>query len=298
MSALRPDPDTPLLSVVTTAYKSAHRILRPYTSLRAQTYNNWEWIVVVDDDSEDGNFTLITELAARDIRIRACRQTHHSGSIGTMKAMGNSLARGQWILELDHDDDIVPELLDWVVRAARDHPDVGFIYSDFTEMHEKTFAPFLYSGAYGHEHGTAFMTRYKGNWQYVQQAIPINAVTIRHIVGVPNHIRCWRADVYRAVGGSSRELSVADDYELIIRTVLHTKWLRIAELAYVQYRNANGNNFTFIRNALIQVLVARIQQHYEPQLVQRFGQSMRDVHNRPGVWTLPDFQPRGDHLES
>jgi hypothetical protein len=57
-------------------------------------------------------------------------------------------------------------------------------------------------------------------------------------------------------------LSVADDYELILRSYLEGKWCHIRECGYWQYRNADGN-FTFIRNSLIQHNVAFIYQKYK-----------------------------------
>ena len=64
-------------------------------------------------------------------------------------------------------------------------------------------------------------------------------------------------------------LQVADDYDLIIRTMNKYRWCHIPELLYLQYRNNGGDNFTFHRNALIQYLVNQIRNLHE-----------KDIHNR------------------
>jgi hypothetical protein len=56
-------------------------------------------------------------------------------------------------------------------------------------------------------------------------------------MGMPNHIRIWRDDVYHQVKGHNRNVSVADDYELIVKTFLITKFLHIKKVLYLQYNN-------------------------------------------------------------
>jgi glycosyltransferase involved in cell wall biosynthesis len=246
--------DNPLLSVITSSYKSRDRILRPYKSLKNQTYTNWEWIIV-DDTEGDDNWENLKQTIDNDIRIKLVKTSRHSGYIGEMKAIAAGIARGKWIIELDHDDEIVPELFNWIIQASRENPDVGFMYSDFIEVFEENNDPFSYGEMFAFGFGGYFKQRYNGRWQNVCQTQGINPKTARHIVGVPNHVRCWRKDVYDKTGGFNKELPVADDYELILKTFYETRFLRIAELGYIQYRNHGGNNFTFIRNALIQDIV-------------------------------------------
>lgn len=262
------DNENPLLSVITSSYKSQDRILRPYRSLKNQKYTNWEWIIIDDTEGED-NWENLKRLVDNDIRVKLVKTSRHSGYIGEMKAMAAGLAKGKWIIELDHDDDIVPELFDWIISASREYPDVGFIYSDFIETFEGSEDPFSYGEMFAFGFGGYFKQRYKGRWQNVCQTQGINPKTARHIVGVPNHVRCWRRDVYNKVGGFNHELPVADDYELILKTFYETKFLRIAEIGYIQYRNTGGNNFTFIRNGLIQDIVRILSSKHNKKIHDR-----------------------------
>jgi hypothetical protein len=47
-------------------------------------------------------------------------------------------------------------------------------------------------------------------------------------------------------------MAVADDYELVLRTFFKYPSVYIRDIGYLQYRNEEGNNFTFLRNSLIQ----------------------------------------------
>jgi hypothetical protein len=85
-------------------------------------------------------------------------------------------------------------------------------------------------------------------------------------------LRAWRYSTYAALTGHDFNLSVVDDYELIVRTFLHGKIAILPEFLYVQYRNQGGNNFTFIRNAEIQELVRIVSNTYDDKLRKRFGE--------------------------
>lgn len=267
----------PLLTVFTTSFKSRHRILRPYQSLLAQTYKNWEWIILDDTDETSDEWPeqqdTLKRLEESDIRIRVYKSLRHSGFIGALKKQAAGLAYGEWLLEIDHDDDLVPDLLQWIVNASVKYPKATFIYSDCIETHEDTLERFSYGDFFGMGYGAYYTKLVQGKFQNVCIGTPINRLCMSHIVGVPNHIRCWKTSFYHQVGGHNHHLPVADDYELIVRTVLHSDtWVRIADMGYIQYRNSGGNNFTFLRNRLIQDLVRLIAYVYSEPLRLRFNE--------------------------
>jgi len=102
----------------------------------------------------------------------------------------------------------------------------------------------------------------------------INPITIRHIVGVPNHVRAWRRSTYFEIGGHNRNLAIADDYELVVRTFLKTITCKIPKLGYIQflYNNANGQNTHDLARADIQRRVRTIGYYYNEQIRDRFTQ--------------------------
>ena len=102
---------------------------------------------------------------------------------------------------------------------------------------------------------------------WIASSVHINNFTIRNIVGVPNHIRVWRKDLYQELGGHY-PLAVGDDYELLVRTFLKTRFVKIPQLGYYQYRNEGGNT-TFQRNELITLTQNVTRQVYESKIQER-----------------------------
>lgn len=278
----------PLISVFTSTYLTAHRIERPLRSLLAQSYSNWEW-VVYDDSPDDGAFfRRLAEIAAQDHRISIYRAGRHSGRIGEVKRRNCGLCRGQIFVELDHDDELHVHALAHLAAAMQAHPDAGFFYTDCAEVFENA-VPATYGDRFAFGFGKYRHELYDGIQHMVAIAPSLNAKTLRHIVGVPNHLRAWRRDAYFAIGGHAPDVHVCDDYELIVRTFLATRMCHIRALGYIQYYNrrhdepAVVNNTQRARNAEIQRLSSAFLRLYDPR-----------IHARLLELGCPDFIRNGD----
>ena len=262
------DNDWPLMSIITTTFNSGHKIIRPYRSLMAQRYQDWEWIIW-DDSKDEATYKQLLALQQTDLRIRVFKAPAHSGYIGEMKRLAASVALGAYIVEIDHDDDFHPDLLWWIRDAGTGNPEAGFFYTDCAELTEETYEPVIYGEFFGlgfEMHvfqWSAFHDCYVASYN----AAAPNGRTLSHIVGVPNHVRAWRTDFYHKIGGHNPRLSVADDYDLILRSYLSgpLTFCHIRACGYYQYRNKDGN-FTFIRNSLIQHNVEHIYNYYKDRL--------------------------------
>lgn len=235
------DPE-PLVSVFTTSYRSGDRILRPFRSLMAQTYPKWEWVVLDDTPQPSDNWALLRNLAERDPRVRCYEPDRASGYIGEVKRFAAGLCTGKLLVELDHDDDLEPQMLDKIVRAFRANPTAGFVYSDWAEVEEGSLGRRGYPEGFAFGYGSHYhvFSERLGVWVQGAKCQDLASPTARDSVGMPNHVRCWRADFYAAIGGHNRELSVADDYELFVRTMLRTDVVRIPDVLYLQYVNRGG----------------------------------------------------------
>jgi predicted nucleic acid-binding Zn finger protein len=89
----------------------------------------------------------------------------------------------------------------------------------------------------------------------------INSRTLSHIVSVPNHARIWRKDTLIKMGNYNEYLPISDDYELLLRTAVQTKMVKLPMLGYIQYMNDNQNNFSLIRNSEINRLRGHLTTH-------------------------------------
>ena len=256
-----------LVSIATPMYNTGEKLRRTYQSLLNQTYNNWEW-VLVNDSTDTVTLKIAEELSKSDPRIRVYDFKEKSkGIIGEVKYRTFSLSRGAFILELDHDDYLLPRALERTVEAFNKYPDAGFVYSDCAEIDEN-YNSLTYGDGFSFGYGSYREETHMGITFKVANTANINPLTIRHIVGVPNHLRAWRRDVYFKIGGHNRRLSIADDYELIVRTFLETKFTKIEECCYLQFYH--GGNSQELPRADIQRRVRTISTFYTGKINERF----------------------------
>ena len=279
----------PVFSAFTTTFDTGDKIYRAYASLLKQTMRDWEW-VIVDDSPTDDNFAFLrrvlvihTESGVQpDPRVRLYRRSQNSGSIGNVKNEAVSLCRGKYILELDHDDEIMPSLFDEAAEIMDKDAAVGFVYSDFYNVREPDVPMGLDMQTYcdkfkaaekeNFRYGDFISFGYGGyyciyvpedkRWRYVYITPNVNNVTASALISLPNHPRIWRRTVMERAGNYSENLPVCDDLEILIRTIALTltantltanqiKVVKIHKPLYVQYMNAGGNNFSLIRNGEI-----------------------------------------------
>ena len=101
----------PLISIIIPAYNRAHLISKTLDSILAQTYQNWECIVV-DDGSQDGTENVVKRYCNTDKRFRFYHrpQNHLSGGNGA-RNFGFEKSTGEYIQWFDSDDLMMPEML-------------------------------------------------------------------------------------------------------------------------------------------------------------------------------------------
>jgi glycosyltransferase involved in cell wall biosynthesis len=272
----------PVFSAFTTCYNSYHKFLRPYQSLKLQTMRDWEW-VVLDDSPDEKHFAFLKELVGKDPRVRLYRRAINSGNIGNVKNEVASMCRGKYVLELDHDDEILPECLGDAVKAFETDPEVGFVYMDGAHLYENR-STHSYGDHFGLGYAGYYCQKYQDIWINVISSPNMNNISMSHIVGLPNHPRIWKRSVLNEIGNYSEYLPICDDQELIMRTAVKTKIARVHKLAYIQYMNDGWNNFSLIRNSEINRLGP---QFIVPQAYQQY--KLDDHMKTLGVYESPEY---------
>lgn len=255
----------PKVSYFTPVYKTPlDRIKRLYDSIQCQTVDNWEWIIVNDSPNESKLSDYLLLLSKCDARVKVFTFKEPSGGcIGDVKYKAAALCSGELLAEVDHDDYLMPECTNMLIQAMEAHPECGFFYTNCREVDEQ-WNVLKYPEGFAFGYG-------KYNEDGDSICVGINPKTIRHIVGVPNHIRAWRRETYWSVGGHNRRLTIADDYELIVRTFLKTKFCHIDACGYVQFiYRENGKNTHDITRGDIQRRVRTIAMYYNHDIANRF----------------------------
>jgi glycosyltransferase involved in cell wall biosynthesis len=126
MQAPTPTPDrrhAPSVSIILPTYNRAHLIEAAIRSITAQTYRDFE-LIVVDDGSTDDTRGRVTAFA--DARILYLQQEHRGISAALNR--GLQTARGRFIARLDSDDIWLPSLLDFQLAMLRDSG-AGVVYA-------------------------------------------------------------------------------------------------------------------------------------------------------------------------
>lgn len=249
-----------MISIITPIYNTNKEILaRTWASLKAQTFKDWEW-VVWDDSTNNNAWSQVYGFASDErFKIALYKPHVHSGNIGYIKHQAFMLASGDILVELDHDDELTSDCLEEIYNAFQ-NPEIGFVFSNWCEINEHGQSC-RYPEGWGFGYGSDYWDETHNVW--TMKSPELNSVTISHIVSMPNHVRAWRASIYKELNGHSDKYEVADDYELMVRTVLYTKYKHIDKLLYKQYINSGTAQRT--RNTLIQQLVAEISSKYKDQ---------------------------------
>lgn len=116
-------------SVVVPLYNKAPYITATIRSVLAQTFTDFE-VIVVDDGSSDGSGELVA--AITDPRIHLVRQVNAGVSAARNHAI--ALARGEWVAFLDADDWHHPRYLATLLQCQNAYPDADTVACDYLRL--------------------------------------------------------------------------------------------------------------------------------------------------------------------
>jgi glycosyltransferase involved in cell wall biosynthesis len=126
-----------IVSVIIPTYNYARFLLESIHSVQAQSFTDWE-IVVVDDGSTDETPDLLSSI--EEPRLK-CIRIPHTGTGGAARNAGLETARGEFIAFLDADDRWRPSKLLRQVELFRAEPEVGLVFTDLVRFRGTEFLP-------------------------------------------------------------------------------------------------------------------------------------------------------------
>lgn len=115
----------PKFSIIITTFNRSKLLIRALNSLIAQTFTDWE-AIIIDDGSTDDTSKVVKEFTEKYQNIRYVQQKNQ-GEAGA-KNRGISLCKGEFISFLDSDDEYIPNHLESRNRILAQNPSVGFLY--------------------------------------------------------------------------------------------------------------------------------------------------------------------------
>ncbi len=116
----------PKVSIITSTYNRANYLRGAMDSILAQTYADWE-LILVNDGSTDNTDEIALSYAERDKRIQYIRQANTGNNVARNNALAK--ATGEYVTFLDDDDLWLPNKLEVQVAFMDSHPDVGMSYT-------------------------------------------------------------------------------------------------------------------------------------------------------------------------
>lgn len=115
----------PLVSVIIPCYNQAEYLSSTLDSVLAQTYRNWE-AIIVNDGSPDNTDEIAKRYIDKDSRIKYIYQKNQG--LATSRNVGIKNSNGEYILPLDADDLIEPTYLEKAINHFNRFPDTKLVY--------------------------------------------------------------------------------------------------------------------------------------------------------------------------
>ena len=115
----------PAISIVLATFNRAQLLPQAIASIQAQTFADWE-LIVVDDGSTDSTRQVVSEIQQRDPRVRYVHQENRGGAAA--RNMGVRAAQGMYITFKDDDDLCHLEKLAQQYQLLSTHPEYGWMY--------------------------------------------------------------------------------------------------------------------------------------------------------------------------
>ena len=202
------DTPGPLFSILVPTYNTPLHFLRAcLESVRLQHYRHWELCIVDDGSSDRAVPDYLRQFASSDPRVRL-QLLSANGGIARASNAALSMAAGQYVVMLDHDDLLRPHALLEFARYLEATPETDALYSD-----EDKLSP----------EGNRIAPSFKPDFS------PEYLLGVMYV----GHALCVSTHVARTIGGFDPRYDGIQDYEFFLRLSEHTR--RIGHISRILY---------------------------------------------------------------
>lgn len=185
--------DNPLISVVLPVYNVPVPFLaRAIDSLTAQTYPHWQGCIACAADADGPVVPFLRERMRKEPRLRV-QFLESNGGIAANSNEAFSLAQGEFVALLDHDDELAPFALYRMAEAIAATPDADFLYSDKDSIDEQ------------------------GGLRQNALLKPCWSPEMLYSVNYLTHFNLMRRSLVAEVGGFRSETEGAQDWDIFLR---------------------------------------------------------------------------------
>lgn len=163
----------PVISVVLPVYNGEHVVGDAIHSILAQTYENWE-LIILDDGSQDGSLELCRSFAQKDSRISVNSNGTNKGLAASMNTL-IGLTKGEYIAVQEQDDYSVPERIKWEVELLQSRPEIGCVSGIAAWLNDKKEVFSYFPGLLMHGNQYPQDRSKMVEYLYVEQCKVVNA---------------------------------------------------------------------------------------------------------------------------
>jgi len=200
----------PLISVVIPTYNTEAIFLRAcIDSVIAQSYPNWELCIADDASPKPHVRQILQAYAAQDVRIKTVFR-EKNGHISHASNSALTLATGDYVALLDHDDALPEHALLFVAQTINAKPDAQVLYSDEDKIKAD---------------GQRFDPHFKSDWNpdlfYSQNYV--------------SHLGVYKRTLLEEIGGFRPGVEGSQDYDLLLRCLPHVRAQQIIHIPRVLY---------------------------------------------------------------
>ena len=186
--------DTPLISIITPSFNQANFIGDALESVRGQSYENWEHLVI-DGRSTDGTIDLLQYESTKSGRCKMSWVSERDTGQSEALNKGFRRATGEIIGWLNSDDRYRPDCFEHVVKAFRENPNADVIYGDYSIVDEA------------------------GAVLKIRREIEFNAFILRyhHVLYIPTTATFFRSRIFAEDNWLNERLQYVMDLEFFMR---------------------------------------------------------------------------------
>jgi glycosyltransferase involved in cell wall biosynthesis len=211
----------PTVSVLIPNYNRSHMLQDAIRSVLAQTYHDYEILVVDDGSAED----IPAALAPFGDRVRYARK--ENGGCASAKNYGLGLVTGEYIAVLDNDDLWLPAKLERQVDVLKRHPEVGMVSCQAFVMDE----------------GARVLERPPQGSLRKQPLIGLSELAEQNVIVGGSSSEMVRTSALRAEGGFDTAIEFVDDWDCWLRLARRWQiWMIPAPLSYYRINSQGYRN--------------------------------------------------------
>lgn len=258
----------PLVSILVPTYNTDEKWLRRcIESVQEQVYPHWELCIADDASPEPRVMRVLEEYAASDARLRVTRRAAN-GHISACSNTALSMAQGEYVALLDHDDELHPFALHEVVAALQARREWKLVFTDEDKIDEN-----------GHRYDPYM----KPDWNY-DLLLSQNCIS---------HLGIYQRQLLESIGGFRDGFEGSQDWDLALRCIEQLAPSEIGHVPQVLYhwRAIPGSTSTgvdqksYARHAALRA----IQEH-----LGRIGSQAiaEEIDDRPGNFHIRYPLPR------